>query len=76
MRGAVELAEEIFNLPVRLGYPQRVTGYDDVAKNPEYATAVGLLHYGFQYEEERDEYSGIGVNSIFKRIKSWAGRYF
>lgn len=46
MEGAVELAEEIFHMPVRVGYPQNTEGYADVTNNPIYATAVGLLHYG------------------------------
>lgn len=46
MDGAVELAEEILHMPVRLGIPQRVLGMKDVARNPMYATAVGLLLFG------------------------------
>ena len=46
MDGAVELAEEVFNMPVRLGVPQYVTGLVDVVRNPIYATGVGLLLFG------------------------------
>ncbi len=46
MEGAVELAEEIFHMPVRLGSPAGVTGLGDVVKNPIHATGVGLLLYG------------------------------
>lgn len=41
--GAVELAEEIFNIPVRIGIPRNVTGPAEIVKNPQYATALGLL---------------------------------
>ena len=43
MEGAVELAEEVFHVPVRLGIPQGVTGLGDVVRNPMNATGVGLL---------------------------------
>ncbi len=48
MPGVVELAEEVFELPVRVGLPQNVDGLKDVTRNPAYATAVGLLLYGKQ----------------------------
>lgn len=45
MEGAVELAEEIFHMPVRLAKPTGVGGVDDLLSNPIYATAIGLLLY-------------------------------
>jgi cell division protein FtsA len=41
IEGLVELAEEVFHMPVRLGVPQYVTGLVDVVRNPIYATGVG-----------------------------------
>ncbi|MDO5536671.1 MAG: cell division protein FtsA [Desulfovibrionaceae bacterium] len=46
IEGGVELGEQVFNVPVRLGYPTNVKGLTDVVNNPKFATAVGLLHYG------------------------------
>lgn len=48
MPGVVELAEQVFELPVRVGLPHNVDGLKDVTRNPGYATAVGLLLYGKQ----------------------------
>ncbi len=48
MPGVVELAESVFELPVRVGLPHNVEGLKDVTRNPAYATAVGLLLYGKQ----------------------------
>ena len=48
MEGVVELAEEIFHMPVRLGVPQNIEGLADVVRNPIYATSVGLLQYAQQ----------------------------
>ena len=52
MEGVIELAEEIFHMPVSLGTPKHVTGLKDIVRNPIYATGVGLLLYGKQREEE------------------------
>jgi cell division protein FtsA len=74
MEGAVELAEEVFHLPVRLGVPQYVTGLVDVVSNPIHATGVGLLLYAkSNLEVQRTEtplLSG-GLKNIFERMKAW-----
>lgn len=46
MEGVVDLAEEIFHMPVRIGTPQGVRGLSDIVNNPIYSTGVGLLHFG------------------------------
>src|SRR3954449_7105101 len=46
MEGAVELAEEVFQMAVRLGIPQHISGLVDVVSNPIHSTGVGLLLYG------------------------------
>jgi cell division protein FtsA len=73
MEGAVELAEEVFHVPVRLGIPQYVQGLADVVRNPIYATAVGLLLYGKEAAEaHRSRSSGkAGVIGTFDRMKAW-----
>lgn len=53
IEGAVELAEEIFHEPVRVGTPQNVKGRADIVSNPIYSTGVGLLLYGLKDFEER-----------------------
>lgn len=73
MEGAVELAEEIFHMPVRLGLPQHVTGLSDVVKSPIYSTGVGLLLYGSKQGEEQLPQVDVdaGVKGVFERMKSW-----
>lgn len=72
VEGAVELAERVFKVPVRLGAPQYVTGLPDVIHNPVYATGVGLLLYGMQQRENQgDGMRQSGVKSIFARMKDW-----
>lgn len=47
LEGCCELAQEIFNMPVRIGYPRNVGGLKDLVNNPKYATAVGLLREAY-----------------------------
>lgn len=66
LEGISELAENIFNLPARRGYPIGVGGLIDVVNNPIYATGVGLLLYGFKNTHvKRQRY---GKRSTFKKI--------
>ncbi len=73
IEGLVELAEEIFHAPVRLGSPQYVTGLFDVVRNPIYATGVGLLLFGNQNRTHRnlDVHLGRGFKGVLNRMKSW-----
>jgi cell division protein FtsA len=54
MEGVVELAEEIFHLPVRIGMPTEVTGLTDIVRNPTYSTGVGLLMYGMKHMQQQN----------------------
>ncbi|MCC7122763.1 MAG: cell division protein FtsA [Gammaproteobacteria bacterium] len=73
MEGAIELAEEVFNMPVRLGTPQYVSGLIDVVRNPIYATGVGLLLFGNQAirtPTSRGSRLESTVN-LWERMKHW-----
>ncbi|MCB1871175.1 MAG: cell division protein FtsA [Chromatiaceae bacterium] len=73
MEGLIELAEEIFHMPVRLGVPRYVTGLVDVVSNPIYATGVGLLLFGQHNRRSRLRESpvGGGFRTVWERMKSW-----
>jgi cell division protein FtsA len=73
MEGAVELAEEVFHMPVRLGIPQHITGLVDVVSNPIHSTGVGLLLYGREnYLRGRRETPLTGnVRGVWERMKAW-----
>ncbi|MFT7133145.1 MAG: cell division protein FtsA [Cyclobacteriaceae bacterium] len=72
MEGVVELAEEIFHMPVRIGKPQGVTGLTDIVRNPIYSTAVGLLLYGAKHQGKGKAVPiPSSVNGIMARIKNW-----
>ena len=86
MEGAVELAEEIFHMPVRLALPQGVRGMESMLKNPIYATGIGLLHYAKaeqkpsakdsvpEMREKRLERPQVG--DLMSRVKDWFKRHF
>jgi len=73
MEGAIDLAEEIFHMPVRLGIPQYVSGLSDVVSNPIYSTGVGLLLFGDQHRDSNANNLMMegGITGFFERIKSW-----
>lgn len=75
MDGIVELAEEVFHVPVRLGMPNHIAGLSEVVKNPIYSTGVGLIQFGLlnqgagrEREKPRERFS---INSVYQRMKSW-----
>jgi cell division protein FtsA len=73
MEGAIELAEEIFHVPVRLGLPGQVKGLSDVVRNPIYSTGVGLLLYARENTAPASRAAALGGNvaGVFERMKSW-----
>src|SRR5690554_2207457 len=72
MEGAVEFAEEVFQMPVRLGGPLGVKGLTEYVSDPVYATAVGLLKFGQQeLAEQAKERSRQQQARIWTRLKSW-----
>jgi len=78
--GAVELAEEIFKMPVKLGVPQTSGGLSDVVTSPMHATGVGLVVYGWN-QMQREDYEGTssrkgeGMKDVFSRLMGWVRNY-
>jgi cell division protein FtsA len=77
MQGMVELGEEIFHMPVRLGVPRYAGGLADVVKNPRYATAIGLLLEG-QSQTQRgiQALQGASFRQVMSRMREWFQRNF
>ncbi len=71
--GLIELAEEIFHMPVRLGLPQHVSGLTDIIQNPIYSTGVGLLIYGKEHQGSGDlmNTENTGFSGLLAKMKSW-----
>ena len=73
MRGMVELGEEIFHMPVRLGMPRYVGGLSEVVSNPRYATGVGLVLMGKQQLERHlnGQMESSSFGRVMEKMKSW-----
>jgi len=73
MEGVIDLAEEVFHMPVRLGVPQYVSGLSDVVRNPIHATGVGLLLFGYRSRQggNAENFADKGFSAAWKRMKSW-----
>ena len=72
MEGVIELAEEIFHMPVRLGAPQNIRGLSDIVNKPIYSTGVGLLIYAMKQQQGSSRSSTTtkeSQGSIFSKIK-------
>jgi cell division protein FtsA len=74
LAGVAEIAEQIFNAPGRVGYPQGVSGLVEIVNKPMYATAVGLVLYGAKRVKEGKRFR-IRDSNIFgrvvERMKKW-----
>ncbi|UCE04414.1 MAG: cell division protein FtsA [bacterium] len=75
IKGAVELAEEVFDMPVKLGIPKGFSGLIDLAKSPIHATGVGLILYALANRYELEGILSEGEIGLFERIwermKNW-----
>ncbi|MGA1842143.1 MAG: cell division protein FtsA [bacterium] len=74
MEGMVEIAEQIFDLPVRIGYPNCIEGLRDIVKTPIHSTGVGLVLYGAQnidtYRKSQDGGVFYGIVNKMKNMMS------
>jgi cell division protein FtsA len=73
IKGVLELAEQVFQMPIRLGAPQNISGMTEVLNNSIYATGVGLLLSGYQRQHEDLPEIKLrgGTKSLWRRMKSW-----
>jgi len=75
LSGVTEMAEQIFNAPARVGYPEGISGLVEVVNKPMYATAVGLVLYGAKTNKKHKKFRIRDVN-IFNRVMSRMKRWF
>lgn len=76
--GMIEMAEEIFNMPVRMGIPSHVGGLIDVVSSPAYATGVGLVLYGIG-RQDKNHFRVREGNAFIKvrnRMTEWFSEFF
>ena len=73
MKGMVELGEEVFHMPVRVGLPQYAGALAEVVRNPRHSTGMGLLMAGLE-QVKRDqprEDQGTGFKDMLEKMKNW-----
>ena len=73
MKGMVELGEEVFHMPVRVGLPHYKGALQEVVRNPRYSTGMGLLMAGLdQYRRDRHaKMQGAGIKEVLEKMRSW-----
>ena len=73
LEGIVELAEEVFQVPVRRGIPSGVEGLSEIVKSPVHATGAGLLLFAAKQQQGRlHQYAGQGwFSRVWRRIRDW-----
>ena len=74
MEGVPDLAQHVFQLPVRRAHPQNIGGLVDVVKSPMFSTGVGLIHYGMRERKNGDNVRShdFGVyHKVKGRFKDW-----
>ncbi len=74
LEGITDIAESVFELPVRLGQPQGISGLVDVVNNPMYATGVGLVLYGAKHQTPKK--FRIRDKNIFNRLMTRMKKWF
>ncbi len=73
MQGMVELGEEVFHMPVRLGMPHYLGGLAEVVRHPRFSTGVGLLLIGIQQRQRQElvKLQSGSLRQIYERMKNW-----
>ncbi len=74
LAGTEEMAEQIFDMPVKLGFPKGFDGLTDMANSPIHATGIGLIQYGIRHGDEVARKSK--TQGIFKKIEKWFNEHF
>jgi cell division protein FtsA len=73
MQGMIELGEEVFHMPVRLGLPSYAAGLAEVIRNPRYSTGLGLLMAGLGHHQRNqiEKMQSGSFKQIVGRMKKW-----
>ena len=77
--GMIDIAERVFGIPARIGYPKDVKGISHIIKQPMYATALGLVLYGARERKKKRKFRIRDSNIFFKIVntmKKWFSEVF
>jgi len=73
MEGIEQLAERIFDLPVKVGIPKCIVGLTDAVSDPVHAAGIGLILYGYKHRDEEgffERKAGL-LDRFIRRIVNW-----
>jgi cell division protein FtsA len=77
LEGSLELAEQIFDLPAKLGTPLQFENSGEITPGPAFSTGVGLIHYAMSRPEMGGHHSRPrAVGRTLDKIKRWLNEYF
>lgn len=79
MSGADALANQVLNLPVRVGFPENISGIQELIYSPKHATSVGLVRYGINSQKKKLQFSGDETNvfhRVSRRMTDWLHEFF
>jgi cell division protein FtsA len=77
MEGIDALAEQVFDMPVRIGSPTGISGLTEVVNSPAYATSVGMIMYGSSCLAKSRAKNGAGfLGRTFNKIAQWFAELF
>jgi len=74
LSGTAELAEQIFDMPAKIGVPRGFDGLTDMADSPIHATGIGLIRYGLLHGDEVMRKGA--ARGFFKKIEKWFNEHF
>lgn len=76
IRGCAELAEQVFDMPAKVGYPKGFSGITDIINNPSYATVLGLILYGSQDVEGGEQFRSLAKTGTLERTMESVRKWF
>lgn len=80
LEGTAILAEEVLDMPVRIGYPMGVTGLTDSIQDPKFATGVGLVLYGVERSQQEARFGARDDDSLWQKVlekmRTWRADFF
>lgn len=77
LSGICQVAEQVFNLPVRVGIPRGISGLTDLVSSPQYSSAVGLVQYGLATRGQGRGHATRGsFSKLMRKVGNWLGEHF
>ena len=74
LNGIIDIAQEIFNMPVKIGIPDTINGKAEIINNPRYATGIGIIKYVIEnkkvLKEQFEVNNNSSINTFISKIKN------